>query len=84
MSILSVVESFVRGLRLSFTITCRAVVGGSLHHLFKLDVRLSSGKNLAHLDDIILQEMFVQRMSDLQVADERERGDFFTTIKDFG
>jgi len=44
--------------------------------------RLSSGKDLAHLGDIVFQEVFVQGMSDLQPADERERGDFFTTIGD--
>ena len=60
------------------------MVGGSLHRIFKLDVRLSSGKDLAHLGEIVLQEVFVQRISDLYPADERERRDFFTTIGDFG
>ena len=57
---------------------------GSLHRLFKLDVRLSSEKDLAYLGDIMLQEVFVQRMRDLQPADERERGEFLTIIRDFG
>ena len=62
-SILSVVGNFVRRLRLPPTITWfRRVIGGSLHHLFKLDVRLGSKKDLAHLGDIVLQEVFVQRM----------------------
>ena len=39
---------------------------GSLHRLFKLDVRLSLRKDLAHLGDIVLQEVFVYGMSDLQ------------------
>jgi len=59
------------------------VVGGNFYRLFKLDVRLSSGKDLAHLGDV-LQDVFVQRVSDLQPADEREHGDFFITIRDFG
>jgi len=48
-----------------------------------VDVRLSLGKNLAHLGDIVLQEMFVQGMNDLQLVDKRECGDFFTRIGDF-
>jgi len=57
MSVLSVVESFMRRLRLSSIIgRFHGVVRGSLHHLFKLDVRLSSGKDFAHIGDM-LQEM---------------------------
>ena len=33
------------------------VVGGSFHRLFELDVRLRSEKDLAHLGDIMLQEV---------------------------
>jgi len=58
------------------------VIGGS-HCLFKLDVKLSSIKDLTHLGDIVLQEVFVQMMCDLQLAKERECGDF-VTIGDFG
>jgi len=62
----------VRGLQLSSTIAWfHGVVGGSLHRLFELDVRLSSGKDLTHLGSITLQEVFVQRISDLQPGDER-------------
>ena len=60
------------------------MIGRSLHRLFKLDVKLSSGKDLPHLGDRMLQEVFVKRMCDLQPADERKRRDFFTTIGDFG
>jgi len=35
------------------------VVRGSLHHLFELDIGLSIGKNLAHLGDVVLQEMLI-------------------------
>ena len=60
------------GLQLSSTIAWfRRVVGGSLHRLFELDVRLSSGKDFTHLGSITLQEVFVQRISDLQPGDER-------------
>ena len=84
MSVLSVVGGIVWRLRLPSTIArLGRVVGGSLHRLFKLDVRLRSGKDLAHLDDTMLQEVFVQRMSRLQPVDERVHRDFFTTIGDF-
>ena len=85
MLILSVVRSFVGRLRLSSTIArFHGVVGGSLYHLFKLNVRLSTGNDLTHLGDIMLQEVFVQRMSDLHPTDQREHGDFFTIIENFG
>jgi len=45
---------------------------------------LSSGEDLAHLGDVVLQEEFVQGVSDLQPTDECERRDLFTTIRDFG
>jgi len=44
------------------------VVGGSLHHLFYLDVKLRSGEDLAHSGNIVLQEVYVQGMSDLYPA----------------
>ena len=43
----------------------------------QLDVRLSLGKDLAHLDNVMLQEVLVQGMSDLQLADECECRDLF-------
>jgi len=55
-----VVGSFTRRLRLpSTTAWLCGVVVRSLHRLFELDVGLSMGKNLAHLGDIVLQEMLV-------------------------
>ena len=45
---------------------------------------MSSGEDLAHLGDVVLQEVFVQGVSDLQPTDECERRDLFTTIRDFG
>jgi len=59
------------------------VVEGSLHCLFKLDVGLSTGKNLAHLGDVVLQEMLVQGMSNLQAIDESKGDNFLSTIGDF-
>ena len=50
-----VVRSFARRLRLSSAIAWLCgVVGGSLHRLFELDVELDTGKNLAHLGDVVL------------------------------
>ena len=59
-SILSVVESLVRRLWVASTLAWFGrVVGGSLHHLFQLDVRLSSGECLVHFDNVVLQEVLV-------------------------
>ena len=60
------------------------MVGGSFHHLFKLNVRLSSGKNFTHLDDVVLQEVFVQGERNMQPADKREGNNFLPTVGDFG
>ena len=78
------VGSFARRLRLPYTITwlCE-VVGGSLHRLFELNVGLSTNKNLAHLANVVLQEMLVQGMSNLQPADACESGNFLSTLGDF-
>ena len=44
---------------------------------------MSSGESLAHLGDVVLQEVFVQRVvSDLQPADKCERRYYLTTIGD--
>ena len=42
------------------------MVRESLHRPFELNVGLSMGKNLAHLGDIVIQEMFVQGVGNLQ------------------
>ena len=47
----------------------------SLHRLFDVNVRMIPGKNLTHLSDV-LQEVFVQGMSNLQSPDECEGGNF--------
>jgi len=60
----------------------RGVVGESLHHLFELAVRLSPGKNLTHLGNVVIQE--VQRVSNFQTADECEGSNFLPTVGDFG
>ena len=84
MSVLSVVGSFVRRLRLSSMIArLRGVTGGSLHRLFKLDIRLGSGKNLAHLGGVVLQEVFVYGVSNMQPADKCEGDNFLLTVRDF-
>ena len=57
--------------------------GKSLHRLFQLDIKLSSRGYLAHLSEIVLQEAFVQGVSNLQPTDECERRDLFTAIRDF-
>jgi len=59
------------------------VDGKSLHRLFQLDIKLSSRGYLAHLSEIVLQEAFVQGVSNLQPTDECERRDLFTAIRDF-
>ena len=46
-----------------------------------MDVRLSSGEDLAILGVIVLQEVFVQGVRDLQPTDEHECGNFFTTLE---
>jgi len=56
------------------------VVGGSLHCLLQFDVRLSSKQNLAHPGDIVLQEMFVQGVRNMQLADECECRDVLTAV----
>ena len=71
-SVLSVVRSSVRRLRLLSTIAWfRGVFGGNLHRLLMLDVRLSLGNDLAHLGDVLL-EMLVQAVSNLHPADKCE------------
>ena len=68
--ILGMGGSFMRRLRLSSVVTALSrVVGGSLYYLIQLDVKLSSGQNLAHPSDIVLHEMFVQGVRDWQFAD---------------
>jgi len=57
------------------------VVGGSLYCLLELDVWLCSGKDLTYLEHV-LQEVLVQRVSDLQSADERECRYLLTTVGD--
>ena len=59
------------------------MVEESLHRLFELDVRLSSEEDLAHLGNVVLQEVFIQGLSNLQAADECENNDLFTAIRDF-
>ena len=67
-------------LRLPSTIASfRSVIGGSLYRFFYLNVRLSSGKNLAHLDNV-LHEVFVQGVSNLQPADKCEGDNFLLII----
>ena len=44
---------------------------------------MGSGEDLARLGDVMLQEVFVQGVSDLQSTDECERRDFFIIIRDF-
>ena len=77
-----VIESFVRRLQLSSAIAWLCgVVRGSLHRLFELDVGLSTGKNLTHLGDIVLQEMLVLGLSNLQPADECEGDNFLPQLE---
>ena len=85
MSVLSVVGSFVRRLRLPSTIArLYRMIRESLHRLFKLDVTLSSGKDLANIGDVVLQEVFVQGVSNLQHTDKCDGSNFLTTIGSFG
>ena len=85
MLVLSVVGSFVKRLRLPSTIArFRGVARGSFHRLFKLDIRLSSGKDFAYLGDSMLQEVFVQGMSNLQPTDKCECDNFLPIVGDFG
>ena len=56
-----------------------AGVRGSLYCLLELDVQLCSRKDLTHLGDVMLQEVFVQKVSDLQSVDEHECKYFLTT-----
>ena len=60
------------------------MVERSLHRLFKLDVRLSSGKYLAHLGIVVLQDVLVEGVSNLQPADECTGSNFLPTVGDFG
>ena len=58
------------------------MVGGSLYCLLELDVCLCSDKDLAHLRDVVLQEMLVQRVSDMQSTNVRECKYLLTTVRD--
>ena len=79
------VGGFTRRLQLSSTIAWLCgVVRGSLHRLFELDIRLSTGKNLAHLGDVVLQEMLLQGVSNLQPANVCDGSNFLPTVGDFG
>jgi len=60
------------------------VVGGNLHCLLQLDVKLCSGENLAYPSDIVLKEVFVQGLRGLEPADEYKCIDVFTIVGDFG
>ena len=44
--------------------------------------RVDLGIKLAHLNDIVLQKMFVQGVRDLQLTDERECRDVHTIVGD--
>ena len=50
----------------------------------KLNVRLSTEKYLAHIGDVVLQEVLVERVSNLQSVNECEGSNFFPTVGDFG
>ena len=58
------------------------MVGGSLLCLIELDVRLCSGKELAHLGDVVLQEVLVQRVSDMQSTNECKCRYLLITVED--
>ena len=45
---------------------------------------MCSGESLTHLGDVVLQEVFVQRMSDMQSTDKRERKYLLIAIGDLG
>ena len=49
-----------------------------------MDVRLSLGKDLAHLGDIVLQGAFVQGVSNLLSADKCQNDNFLLIVGDFG
>ena len=71
----------MKRLQLSSTIAWfHGAIGGSLHRLFKLDVRLKSGKDFTHLGDVVLQEVFVQGVTNLQASDKYEGENFLPTI----
>ena len=44
--------------------------------------RVVLGREPPHLGDVVLQEVFVQRVSDLQPTDKRERRYLFAAIGD--
>jgi len=76
----------VRSLRLPSIIAqfC-GVVGGSLHRLFKMDVRLSSEKDLTRLGDVVLQEVYIPGgASNMEPAGKCEGNIFFPTVGDIG
>ena len=85
MLVWSMVLSFTSGVRLCSIIPWLCgEVGGSLHCLLQLDIRLSLGKVFAHLGDVMLQEVLVQRVRDLQPADKCECCYLLTTVGDLG
>ena len=45
---------------------------------------MSSGKYLAHLGDVMLQEILVEGVSNLQMANKREGGNFLPAVGDPG
>ena len=48
----------------------RGATGRGLSRLFYLDVLLSPDEDIPHLGDVILHQMFVERVSNLQPTDE--------------
>ena len=60
------------------------MVRQSLHCLFKLDVKLRIRNYLAHLGDIMLQEVLVEGVSNLQPTDECKSSNFLPIVRDFG
>jgi len=58
------------------------VIGESLHCLLQLNVGLSSGQDLFHPSDIVLQVVLIQGVRDLHPANKRECKDVLIIVGD--
>ena len=56
------------------TLVSRGATGCGPCHLFYVDVLLNPNKNIPHLGDAILHQMFVEGVGDLQSTDEGGSG----------
>ena len=58
----------------------RGATGGSSSPLFNLYILIFPDKDIPHLGDIVLHQMFVEGVNDLQPTDKSDSGYFFVTV----